>query len=158
MTEVTASPLVLRGYDFDTGTLRDYDFTGRLLGEGTSRSDRHVRLVHDTDSFAAPGERCSACRWFEVRIYAFYESDGEPAPETPSYQAGYYVETVGRTVVPGEVDRHRVRRVTDPRRVVATLVQEKDGRVFVPQPSRAALDQAADRDDKLATVVDDLVL
>lgn len=155
MTEVTASPLVLRGYDFDTGTLRDYDFTGRLLGEGTSRSDRHVRLVHDTDSFAAPGERCSACRWFEVRIYAFYEL---VEPGGGPYQAGYYVETVGRTVVPGEVDRHRVRRVTDPRRVVATLVQEKDGRVFVPQPSRAALDQAADRDDKLATVVDDLVL
>jgi len=157
MTEVTASRLVLHGYDFDTGTLREYEFTGLLLGEGTSHSERHVRLVHDPGSFAAPGERCSACRWFEVRVYAFYEP-ADDEPDGAPRRAGYYVETVGKTVVPGEVDRHRVRRVTEPRRVVATLVQEKDGRVFVPQPSRTALDQAADRDDRLAEVVDDLLV
>lgn len=145
--------VVLFGYNFDTGALEEHRFTGHLLGQGTTHRQEHLDLIHDVNSFAAPGERCPACRWFEVRIYAV-----DAGADDDDESGGYYVETVGRSTVPGEVDRRRVRRVFEPRRIVATLVQSKDGRVFVPLPSRGALEQAADRDPRIAEVIDDLLV
>lgn len=146
----------LRGYDFDTQGERAFEFHGQLLGEGSSRRPRHERLVHPEGRFAVPGDRCSACRWFEVRIYAVQDPTERPAHRQPRTTAGYYIETVGRSIVPGEVDRRRVRRVFEPHRVVSTLVTEQEDRVFLPYPSRVALDLAADADERLARVVDEL--
>lgn len=39
---------------------------GRLLGFASSQSDDHQ---HHDGAFARPGNRCSACRWFECRIF-----------------------------------------------------------------------------------------
>lgn len=145
--------LTLDGYDFDEGLMKEYEFTGRLLGQASTHKPRHERLVHDPGSYAAPRERCAACRWFEVRIYGAYEDERRPDRLT-----AYYVQTVGKSVVPGEVDRFRVRRTTRARSVIASLVQEQNGRTFVPWSSRQALDQAADHDDALAELVDDLLV
>lgn len=143
----------LDGFDTQLGRPSAIEFDGQLLGEATSRASKHAVLVHDEGSFAAPGMRCSACRWFEVRIYT--ERSDDPT---------WIVETVGRTIVPGETDRRQFRRVTEPRQVVAVLVQTKrqrpgeDADTFIPATSRYALDQAADADERLAEVIDQLVV
>lgn len=145
----------LRGYDWEAGQDQTYTFTGRLLSEASSQSPRHVSLVHGPTQFAPPGERCSACRWFEVRIYAsdvpHTGTDGQSVPT-------WIIETVGKTVVPGEQDRRRVRKVHEPRRVVGSLVQQREGDSFIPAVSRRALDQAADADPRLAGTIDDLLV
>lgn len=145
----------LRGYDWEAGQDQTYTFTGRMLSESTSHSPRHASLVHGPSQFAPPGERCSACRWFEVRIYTNDEPHiGTSGEEVPTW----IIETVGRSVVPGEQDRRRVRRVHEPRRVVGALVQQRAGDSFIPTVSRRALDAAADADERLAGTIDDLLV
>lgn len=140
----------LQGWDRDRGHEHEFHFTGKLLAEESSYSDQHVKLIHDENSFAPQGDRCSACRWFEVRIYARC-LDGEPA--------GWVVETVGNTVVPSEVARRQVRVTDVPRRVVAALVQQKGGgEPFLPATSKRVLDRAADEDERLADTIDDLLV
>lgn len=146
----------LEGFDTQAGRPSTIEFDGRLLGEASSQASKHAVLVHDNGSFAPPGMRCSACRWFEVRIYADDSAD-QPPP-------AWIVETVGRSQVPGETDRRQFRRVTEPRQVVAVLVQTKrqrqgeDAETFIPATSRYALDQAADNDERLSEVIDQLVI
>lgn len=154
----------LEGFDTQAGRPSTIEFEGRLLGEASSRAPKHAGLVHDEGSFAPPGLRCSACRWFEVRIYT---ADEMPDDEmsTDAVEAAWIVETVGKSVVPGETDRRQFRRVTEPRQVIGVLVQTKrasrpgeEGDTFIPATSRHALDQAADRDDRLTDVIDQLVV
>lgn len=146
----------LEGFDTQAGRPSTIEFEGRLLGEASSRASRHAVLIHDDGSFAPPGMRCSACRWFEVRIYA----DDTGATN----EDAWIIETVGRSQVPGETDRRQFRRVTEPRQVVAVLVQTKrqrpglDAETFIPATSRHALDLAADNDERLSEVIDQLVV
>jgi hypothetical protein len=69
----------------------------------------------------------------------------------------WVVQTVGRSLVPGEDDRYRVHFCPTPRRVIAALVQTRGEDVFVPNTAKRALDQAADADPVLAEAVDQLL-
>lgn len=133
--------LTLSGYDEKLGRLVEYEVKGRQLSESTSRRDEHVWLVHGPEEHAAAGERCPACRWFEVRIYALEDDT-------------WAVETVGETTIPGEVTKRQVWFCDTPRRVVACLVQHRGGDYFIPSTSRRALDDAAEQDERLAPVID----
>lgn len=131
----------LVGYDEKLGRTVEYEIEGRLLSEASSHRDEHVRLVHDEGEYAAIGERCPACRWFEIRVYAV--DDGT-----------WVVETVGQSIVPGEIVKRQVWFCDTPRRVVACLVQHRGNEYFIPNTSRRALDDAAEQDENLAPVVD----
>lgn len=140
--QTTLAKLTLTGYDDKLGRLVDYDVEGQLLSEQSSHADSHVFLVHGPGEFAGIGERCPACRWFEVRIYAL--EGAEP----------WAVETVGQTIVPGEIVKRQVWFCDTPRRVVACLVQHRGNDYFLPHTSRRVLDDAAEEDARLAPLVD----
>lgn len=141
----------LVGWDYDRGHHQDFYFTGRLLAEQSSHAELHQRLIHEADGFAEKGDRCSACRWFEVRIYRRCEAGENGAEPKPSW----VIETVGQTIVPGEEVRRQLRMTDKPRRVVSMLVQHKGNDTFLPAISKRVLDLAADEDEHLAEVVDD---
>lgn len=139
----------LMGWDRDRGLEQEFTFVGKLLASQSSHSKTHQKLIHADGEFAPQGDRCSACRWFEVRIYRRLTDEGSP----PSW----VVETVGETIVPGENTRRQVRVTDKPRRVLSMLVQQRGTETFIPAISKRVLDQAADLDDDLASVVDELI-
>lgn len=113
---------------------RGYDsvitFDGQLLGEASSHRSGHSE--HEPD-FAPIGTRCSACRWFEVRIFRTDQDE-------------YVVEITGQTLVEGERVRHRAEITTSAHWVVEMLTQREGDRRFIPLVSRRALAEAAARD------------
>lgn len=140
----------LMGWDRDRGLEQEFTFHGQLLASESSHSKTHQKLIHDWPGEYAPqGDRCSACRWFEVRIYRRCTDEGAPH--------SWVVETVGETIVPGENTRRQVRVTDKPRRVLSMLVQQRGSETFLPAISKRVLDRAADLDDQLAEVVDELI-
>lgn len=139
----------LRGWDPDLKHDVELEFRGTLLARASSQRAEHNEYAVHRDGHAQQFERCSACRWFEVELY---RSDD---PE-----ARWVAHTVGRTTVPGEDTRHRLRATSDPRRVVSflTVADRDSGVVRVPTVTRGALDRAADADSEFAAVVDELVV
>lgn len=131
---------------------------GRLLGFATSQRTSHD---HDVDydsrgqplSFAAPGQRCSACRWFEVRIFAA-ESELTDADAEVDRKARYLVLTAGKSIVPGEVEMRRGVWTDSPREVIEILTQRRDGKAFLPTPSARVLAQAATWDEDMRDAYD----
>src|SRR5215471_13481500 len=110
-------------------------FAGELLGHATSRRSMHSK---HPESYATPGFRCSACRWFEERI--FRTDDNR-----------YVVEMTGHTVVDGERTRHRVEETTSPYWVIDILTQHDNERRFIPITSKKALAEAAALDAAIET-------
>lgn len=103
-------------------------FFGAMLSEASSHETTHTHAMG-----TLPTQRCSACRWFEVRIY---RSAGEPAM--------YYVEMRGRSILEGETDRGRIESTPSAHWVVECLVQHRNGsEAFIPNVSRRALAEAA---------------
>lgn len=118
---------------------------GRLLAYGTSERDEHSHPVPGDaprghpDRYAEPGDRCSACRWFEVGIYAVAgELAGDDRCTCSGGDGGangwhedrcgvepasgrYLVVTAGRTVVPDELDFRRAEFTDSPFDVVELL-------------------------------------
>lgn len=139
----TRSPAETQRVETPDGTVT---FTGVLLGRGTSRRDSH--LDHRPGSFPRKGQRCSGCRWTETRI--LWSVDDET----------YVVSTVGRSIVPGEVDRSKVAWAKDPNDVVDTLLVPppahigRDGPLELPPPNADALEEAARNDPRLSTAFD----
>jgi hypothetical protein len=122
------------------------EFTGRVLGLASGQRSYH--LPH-RDEFAAPGERCGACRWTEVTIYKRRLVDGFSEQVDESVWA-YVVHTVGRSVVPGEVDLPKVVETSSPYEVVEALTVRRSGprgEVFMPPQHLRALSAAAQWDD-----------
>lgn len=113
------------------------EIQGKLLGYSSSNSDIHS---HALGEHAPPGMKCSACRWFEARII---RTDGEDAK--------YAVHTMGRSKVPGEIQKCRLVLTDSPREVIEVLTVRKSGTTgsFIPKPSTRAIAQAADLDDGL---------
>lgn len=143
-------PIELAGRD-----LRPHRFTGQLLGSGTSRAEHHA---HDESHAARPGEKCSACRWFEVAIYRRYvdvDVRGVPSAdllkvETALGKRDYVVHTVGGSAVPGEDRRSRVSFTPSAFEVIELLtVRPRDGEPYIAQQSALALAQAAALDGEL---------
>lgn len=121
---------------------------GRMLGFATSQRDVHEHLA----DYAAPGERCSACRWFEVRIYGVdYELTGDGDDyESIERRGRYLVLTSGVSVVPDEVIMRRAVWTDSPFEVVEVLTQRRGTTPYLPAPSARVLSQAAAWDDGLS--------
>jgi hypothetical protein len=120
------------------------EFTGRVLGLASGQRSYH--LPHRGD-FAAPGERCGACRWTEVTIYRRTSRADDPLPE---HVDDYVVHTVGRSVVPGEIDLPKLVETSSPYEVVEALTVRRQGprgEVFMPPQHLRALSAAAQWDD-----------
>lgn len=114
------------------------EFEGSILGASTSEARSHN---HPGDFLVPtqtrPGERrakCSACRWLETTIYLASDDS-------------FVVHTVGRSIVPGEQDYHRLTFTKSGYEVVEVLTVKSGPEPFIPLPSARALAQAADRDD-----------
>jgi hypothetical protein len=122
---------------------------GRLLGFASSQTDEHQ--FHPGE-FARPGSRCSACRWFECRIFevTFELSEtctcDEETLDSPSRlkcfrdridthndhaedcglvpaRKPYLVLTYGLSDVPGEVDKRRASWTDSPFEIIELLTQ-----------------------------------
>lgn len=122
-------------------------FDGRLLGYASSHRESHDHAVSHDDSgvlvtFAPPGERCSACRWFEVRIFEV-ENEVNDAERLVDRRGRYLVVTAGMSQVPGEVEMRRVSWTDSGYEVVEILTQRRGERPFLPAPSARVLSQAA---------------
>jgi hypothetical protein len=94
----------------DTGTRREWLLPiGReggvlplkdatFLGFGSTQRSRHTG--HDDSDFAPPrGARCSACRWYETRLFRVHD--------VPAGRDHFVLHHTGASRVPGEVDFHR---------------------------------------------------
>lgn len=114
------------------------DFYGSLIGHATSGSNRH----NHRSEIVAPGDSCSACRWFEAELYQ------ELYPDVNTVK-GYVIHTIGRSEVPGEIDYARVLRSDSAFEVVELLTVRQKGAVFLPAPSSRALAQASSVDNDI---------
>lgn len=140
---------------------------GTFLGFATSQRDthddtvEHVRHVNG-EFYARAGERCSACRWFEVQIYGVHDELVLPHDIITDYDATdvdldvdlgdcptttrrgrYLVLTSGVSTVPDEVIMRRASWTDSPYEVVELLTQRRGTRPFLPTPSARVLAQAA---------------
>lgn len=114
---------------------RTVRFTGVLLGEATSRWERHTD--HELP-YAPRFERCGACRWTEVRVYR-------------TEAGSYVIETVGRSLVPDEVDLSRVTVAESAAGAVETLhTYDQDEVRYITKTAREAALAAAAQDEKFA--------
>lgn len=154
---------------------REYEVRGRgdevfrvracVLGAGSSEADRHS---HPGSAAARPGERCSACRWFEVELLlvgellvagctcgaadAPGERPGLPAlhrsacgRESPPGR--FLVVTRGVSRVPGEDTLRRAVWTDSAFEVVELLVDRRTGRM--PGTSARVVAQAAAYDAEM---------
>lgn len=144
--------------DFDTGppvtdhTLDGRDgeiimVRGRLLGFATSHREVHSHETRPNAAgeptvFAVPGERCPACRWFEVRLFDV-ETELSPIGEPIDRRGRYLVITAGMSVVPGEVIMRRSSWSDSGYEVVELLTQRRGKHPYLPAPSARVLSQAA---------------
>lgn len=120
-----------------------HHFEGALLGVGTSRRDSH--LDHPPGTAPTPGQRCSGCRWTEVKIF-WSVTDGQ-----------YLVHIVGHSILPGETQRIRLVWARTADAVLDSLLaklprRQRDsnpGVLELPQPNHDALQEAADVDPDL---------
>lgn len=126
----------------DSGELR---LSGTFIGFGSSHNDAHN---HDAGA-PKPGDRpCSACRWFESRL--FRVTDG-PDRERLGL---YVVYNVGQSVVAGEQPRYSYTAARSPYEVieVLTTVRSRDDggvRRVLGNPARRMLGQAAFHDNHI---------
>lgn len=78
-----------------------------------------------------------AQRWAELRIW-----------RTDSGK--YVTQRLGKTTIPGEVDKIHVRILLDPSKVAEALRSKQGGAEFMSHLARHALDEAAEKDPALA--------
>jgi hypothetical protein len=114
-----------------------------LLGHATSHRPKHKQ--HRNGSFAAPREKCSACRWFEVRIFRL---------DPQRHREIFAVHTLGATMIPDEIVKCRLEFAQTGYEVIEVLTVRQSDTVFLPAASSRALSQAAglDRDIETAYV------
>lgn len=153
------APQEPRSQSFDLLDRDEVEFSiiGSLLGFGTSQRDDHQ---HAGTDYAPPRTRCSACRWFEVRIFvveAEYRADDtctcgakndmhQDHCGLESPRARYLVLTYGQSTVPGETTKRRAMWTDSPFEVIELLTQRNDGHPFLPVTSARALANAANQD------------
>lgn len=157
----------------------ELEINGRLIGYASSRRDDHTHsLVSDTITsadgestqvirYVHPGERCSACRWFEVRIFLVeceYADDctcdaadddvngahRDDCGEIPA-RGKYLVLTYGLTIVPGETHKRRAAWTSSPYEIIEILTQRNGGKAFLPATSAQVIAQAAACDHGIET-------
>ncbi len=97
---------------------------GKFLGMSSSGRKRHNPRAFHNDGHAEKGEKCSACRWSEFRVFR----DGD----------GYVIHFAGVSVVPGETLRSRVERRKTAHEVVLLLTTRRPPEI--PYMTKAAAD------------------
>lgn len=141
---MTETPPGATALAVDTGSGGTHEFTGELVGEGTSHRTSHL---HAPTERPAPGVRCSGCRWTETRIF-FSDTDDS-----------YIVQTIGRSVLEGEEDKVKTTWAEEARDVIEALLlppprhvtrSSHQRQLELPQPSLQALVQAAENDADVA--------
>lgn len=132
-------------------------FTDAVFDRAKSAIQTYIDELADDDyprRYAAPGDRCSACRWFEVRIFEV-ESERAGNDEKSSWEvadAKYLLLTYGLSDVPGEVAKRRAQRTNSPFTVLEALTQRRGGNAFLPATSARVLSEAAAVDTDIADV------
>lgn len=122
----------------------DHTFNGRIIGAGTSEAQHHNHAedwlapsspaAPDTAGALPRRRKCSACRWLETTLYRTAEGK-------------YVVHTIGRSIVPGEIDYIRVTFTPSAYEMVEILTVKSGREPYIPDPSARALAQAASDDD-----------
>jgi hypothetical protein len=139
----------------------DADFIAtyaRFLGMGSSYTREHTR---HTTRYVRRGERCNACRWFEVRV--FRELIMPPGIESldqltdPSdVDLGEYVlHYAGMSIVDDEVPFFRHETTASPYTVIESMTTRRNtpdrgSEVFLAKPAARALAEASANDRQLA--------
>lgn len=114
------------------------ELNGKLLGVSSSHWDRHVG--HKPEEYVAPGDRCGACRWFEVRI--FRDQDNKQ----------YMIHYAGRSIIPEEKTRSRYEWLNGAHAVLESLTTRRVAGVYLTPPAARVLAQAAGQDKALEEV------
>lgn len=115
---------------------------GVFLGMSSSRRPTHEN--HDGAPYGMDGtwttgnRRCSACRWFEPRIFV---SDDEP------HFFGLY--KMGWTIVPGEDMRLSYVEAGSAFELIEAMSIRRGGKLVLPTPARRVISQAAGYDDEI---------
>lgn len=131
----------MKHFEITTAQQGTWTFDGLLLGVATSEGGYHN---HESE-YVTRGKtqdgrkiKCNACRWHEVAIYLTSEDD-------------FVLHTVGRTIVPGEIDFARLARTTSAFELVEMTVVRGNTNTppYLPRTSAQALAQAADKDDRV---------
>jgi len=130
-----------------------FTISGRLLGFASSEVAQHDHR----SEFTPAGKRCSACRWFEVRIFEvkwtlqeLERGDDIINARNVEPEARFLVHTTGRTEIPGEMDRVRAYWTDSGFEVTECLTVRKPGDTFITGPSARALAQASQFNDDIA--------
>lgn len=131
---------VADGESIFSDELPTISFAGVLLAVSTTR-----RPVHTCDpevEITPRSVRCSACRWFETRIFRLVDHDAQVLQGMR-----YALHYVGRSIVPGEVDLPRYELVSGGHGVVEAYIVRKEGQApFITKPGARVLAQAAQSD------------
>jgi len=119
---------------------------GRLLGTASGQEDDHKE---HPEEYAPKHVQCFACRWTDVYIF--------DTADDPDSKASYYVLTVGRSDVPGEVDLHRKASVHSAMEILEALHAKQRWGAHVPQAARMAMAGAATYDGQIRAVFMDFI-
>jgi hypothetical protein len=117
----------------------DHVFNGRVIGASTSEASHHNHDGEYLPRSTPGGERrrkCSACRWLETTLYR-------------TDTGKYVVHTIGRSIVPGEIDYIRVTFTPSAYEVVEICTVKNAAEPYIPDPSARALAQASEDDDAI---------
>jgi hypothetical protein len=113
---------------------------------GMSSSQRASHENHDGAPYGTPrtwttgNERCSACRWFEPRIFVH--------DRIPHFFGLY---KIGMTIVPGETVRRSYVRAGSAFELIESMAVRRSGMLFLPTPARRVIAQAAGYDQEIRT-------
>lgn len=115
-------------------------FSGIFLGFSSSHAETHNSRAHPNGSIDAPviGQRCSACRWSEFRIFKESDKSKKLWP--------YLIHFTGMSSVQGEETRYRISDILTSREVIEELTTRKGGSVYLSIPAASLLAQAAEID------------
>lgn len=153
-----------------TANVRPLTTNENVKNAAVTALERYITDLQEAESpvrYASTGDRCSACRWFEVRIFrvtaeviddecnctgGIAESNyaHEPHCGTVPASGKYLLVTYGLSIVPGEVAKRRFLWTNSAFRVLESLTQRRAGSAFLPATSAQVLAEAAAFDEDLA--------
>lgn len=145
----------------------DADFIAtyaRFLGMGSSFTVDHTghRFRRPIPSeFVRRGERCNACRWFEVRVFrelilpAGVTSIRQLTEPSDVDLGEYILHYAGMSIVTGEIPFYRYETTASPYTVIESMTTRRNtpdrgSEVFLAKPAARALAEASANDRQLA--------
>lgn len=147
---------------------------GALIGFASSKRNDHTHLpidpVTNSPTYADTSQRCSACRWFEIRIFLVHNQYGEECTcgsQTDLHQVAcgeipvdgkYLILTYGITIVPNEETKRRASWTDSPYEIVELLTQSGSNGPFMPATSKRAFAQGAAFDSGMRDVYTQLIM